>query len=273
MAASPRRPTSSRPCPRAASPSSSTGPRQAMAVANVVAPEHLELLLDGAEALLPLVRRAGAVFLGPYAPASVGDYVAGPNHVLPTARTARFALGTAGRRLPHARPRRLPRRRHAWRASARTWPPSPRPKGCPRTRRRCACAGWASRRTRNERVVTGRAVPLRADLRELEGYHSPQVEVEVRLNTNESPLAPPEAWLAELRDEIGRVDFNRYPDRHATALRARPGRLPRGGARRGLLRQRLQRGPPVPAARLRRARGAPRRCSSPPTRCTATSPR
>ena len=64
---------------------------QAMAVANVVAPEHLELLVERAEALLPLVRRAGAVFLGPYAPASVGDYLAGPNHVLPTARTARFA--------------------------------------------------------------------------------------------------------------------------------------------------------------------------------------
>jgi len=67
------------------------GPAEAVALANVVAPEHLELLVDGAEALLPLVRCAGAVFLGPYAPASVGDYLAGPNHVLPTARTARFA--------------------------------------------------------------------------------------------------------------------------------------------------------------------------------------
>jgi histidinol dehydrogenase len=67
------------------------GPDQALAVANEVAPEHLELLVDGAEALLPQVRCAGAVFLGHYAPASVGDYVAGPNHVLPTARTARFA--------------------------------------------------------------------------------------------------------------------------------------------------------------------------------------
>jgi len=67
------------------------GPTEALAVANTVAPEHLELLVTGAEALLPLVRRAGAVFLGPYAPASVGDYLAGPNHVLPTARTARFA--------------------------------------------------------------------------------------------------------------------------------------------------------------------------------------
>ncbi len=67
------------------------GPPDAVAVANVVAPEHLELMVEGAEGLLPLVRCAGAVFLGPYAPASVGDYLAGPNHVLPTARTARFA--------------------------------------------------------------------------------------------------------------------------------------------------------------------------------------
>jgi histidinol dehydrogenase len=62
-----------------------------MAVANAIAPEHLELLVDGAQELLPLVRHAGAVFCGPQAPASVGDYVAGPNHVLPTYGTARFA--------------------------------------------------------------------------------------------------------------------------------------------------------------------------------------
>jgi histidinol dehydrogenase len=64
---------------------------QALAVANAIAPEHLELLVDEAEALLPLVRHAGAVFCGPLAPASIGDYLAGPNHVLPTYGTARFA--------------------------------------------------------------------------------------------------------------------------------------------------------------------------------------
>jgi histidinol dehydrogenase len=67
------------------------GPGQAMAVANTIAPEHLELMTADADALVPLVRNAGAVFVGPWAPAVVGDYVAGVNHVLPTARTARFA--------------------------------------------------------------------------------------------------------------------------------------------------------------------------------------
>jgi len=67
------------------------GPEQAVAVANAVAPEHLELLLAAPDALVPLVRHAGAVFTGPWAPASVGDYLAGPSHVLPTAGSARWS--------------------------------------------------------------------------------------------------------------------------------------------------------------------------------------
>lgn len=66
-------------------------PEQAMAVANAIAPEHLELQTADPDALLPLVRHAGAVFCGPWAPASVGDYLAGPNHVLPTNGSARFS--------------------------------------------------------------------------------------------------------------------------------------------------------------------------------------
>jgi histidinol dehydrogenase len=67
------------------------GPEEAMVVTNAIAPEHLELMTADPEALLPLVRHAGAVFCGAYAPASVGDYVAGPSHVLPTYGSARFA--------------------------------------------------------------------------------------------------------------------------------------------------------------------------------------
>jgi histidinol dehydrogenase len=66
-------------------------PDLAVEAANAIAPEHLELITADPESLVPLVRNAGAVFCGPWSPAAVGDYVAGVNHVLPTARTARFA--------------------------------------------------------------------------------------------------------------------------------------------------------------------------------------
>jgi histidinol dehydrogenase len=66
-------------------------PEQAMAVSNYIAPEHLELLNADPESLVPLVRHAGAVFCGSLAPASIGDYVAGPSHVLPTHGSARFS--------------------------------------------------------------------------------------------------------------------------------------------------------------------------------------
>jgi histidinol dehydrogenase len=67
------------------------GPQAAMAVANTVAPEHLQLMGQDAEGLVDQVQSAGAVFVGPWSPASFGDYIAGPNHVLPTNRTARFS--------------------------------------------------------------------------------------------------------------------------------------------------------------------------------------
>lgn len=60
-------------------------------LANRIAPEHLELHVDGPDRYLDRIQNAGAVFLGPYTPEPVGDYIAGPNHVLPTAGTARFA--------------------------------------------------------------------------------------------------------------------------------------------------------------------------------------
>jgi histidinol-phosphate aminotransferase len=62
-------------------------------------------------------------------------------------------------------------------------------------------------------------IPVRDDLRALEGYHSPQIDVKVRLNTNESPLPPPAAWRDALAAEMSRVEWHRYPDRQATELR------------------------------------------------------
>jgi len=67
------------------------GPEAAMAVSNEIAPELLEICCENPRAMIPLVRNAGAVFLGPYAPASLGDYIAGPSHTLPTFGSARYA--------------------------------------------------------------------------------------------------------------------------------------------------------------------------------------
>jgi histidinol dehydrogenase len=68
---------------------------EAAALVNRLAPEHLQLMLRDPHPVFARIRHAGAVFLGAYCPEAVGDYVAGPNHVLPTGRTARFASGLA----------------------------------------------------------------------------------------------------------------------------------------------------------------------------------
>ena len=87
----------------------------AIALANRVAPEHLEVLMREPWSVLPRIRHAGAVFLGPYAPEPLGDYFAGPNHVLPTLGTARFSSA-----LPYRPSANAP-------ASSPPAPPSPPP--------------------------------------------------------------------------------------------------------------------------------------------------
>jgi len=67
--------------------------QQAVETVNRIAPEHLEILVNNPQRLTRLIKNAGAIFLGPYSPTAVGDYVAGPSHVLPTQGTARFFSG------------------------------------------------------------------------------------------------------------------------------------------------------------------------------------
>ena len=64
---------------------------EAAEIANFIAPEHLELSVEDPNAMLPLIRHAGAIFMGRMTCEALGDYCAGPNHVLPTSRTARFS--------------------------------------------------------------------------------------------------------------------------------------------------------------------------------------
>lgn len=67
--------------------------QHAASLANIIAPEHLELALEEPEAIFDMIDHCGAVFLGRYTPEAVGDYVGGPNHVLPTAKSARYSSG------------------------------------------------------------------------------------------------------------------------------------------------------------------------------------
>lgn len=67
--------------------------RQAVEITNEIAPEHLEVLVKNPQRLIKGIKNAGAIFLGPFSPTAVGDYVAGPSHVLPTGGTARFFSG------------------------------------------------------------------------------------------------------------------------------------------------------------------------------------
>jgi histidinol dehydrogenase len=66
---------------------------EAIKLSNLIAPEHLELAVENPKELLPKITNAGAVFLGRHTPEAIGDYMAGPSHVLPTASSARFSSG------------------------------------------------------------------------------------------------------------------------------------------------------------------------------------
>ena len=217
------------------------GPEQAIAVANRDRSRAPRADVRRPDALVPLVRHAGAVFCGPWAPASVGDYIAGPSHVLPTFGSARFGQALTVADFTEAGARGHPRRSRArqGRAPRRR---ARRSRGARRARRVGAHPHRGGRRDEPAaRSATTCAL--------LEGYHSPQVEVEVRLNTNESPDPPPAAWRDAFAAELSRVDWHRYPDRGATALARCHRRAARGRARSGLRGERIERGAADAAAR------------------------
>lgn len=194
-----------------------------VAVVDAWAPEHLEVITADATAVAGRVRNAGAIFVGAFSPVSLGDYLAGSNHVLPTGGTARHtgglcvqtfqrtvhvvnysqaALGAvAGHVAALGGAEDLGAHVEAVAVRLRSTAQSP--------------AGDELERTM--RVP----LPLRADLRGLSPYGAPQLDVPVRLNTNENPYPPSAALVADLAAAITAVgsELNRYPDREARDLR------------------------------------------------------
>jgi histidinol dehydrogenase len=209
----------------------------ALAVSDVWAPEHLEIQTADAAGLAARVRNAGAVFVGPYAPVSLGDYLAGSNHVLPTGGTARHTAGLSvlafmrgihvvecsAAALAEAAPyidalgaaEDLAAHVNAVRIRLQSAGPGGRPPWNPHVGE-----GPTAAQDPGQRDAGG--PPVRPDLAGRAPYGAPQLDVPVRLNTNENPYPPPPALVQAITDAAASVagSLNRYPDRDAMALRA-----------------------------------------------------
>ena len=218
----------------------------ALAVSDVWAPEHLEIQTADAADLAARVRNAGAVFVGPYAPVSLGDYLAGSNHVLPTGGTARHTAGLSV--LAFMRGIHVVECSAAALAEAAPYidalgAAEDLAAHVNAVRIRVDSAGLGGRPPWNPPVAQGpvpssRALgpvgegpnagqgavgpPVRPDLAGRAPYGAPQLDVPVRLNTNENPYPPPPALVQAIADAAASVagSLNRYPDRDAMALRA-----------------------------------------------------
>ena len=187
--------------------------------ANKLAPEHVQLMCADAENLAQSIRNAGAVFCGELSPAVIGDYIAGPSHVLPTGGTARFASGLQATDFQ--------KRLHTISVS---------PEGFAAVGETVAALAEAEGLMGHRDAVLARLADmpaeasspkseapskigfLRHNIVDLKSYHSPQLDVEVRLNTNESPYPPPEGFEEAVAEAIGGSSWNRYPQRTAQSL-------------------------------------------------------
>ena len=211
----------------------------ALAVSDVWAPEHLEIQTADAGGLAARVRNAGAVFVGPYAPVSLGDYLAGSNHVLPTGGTARHTAGLSvlafmrgihvvecsAAALAEAAPyidalgaaEDLAAHVNAVRIRVGL---GGRPPWNPPVAQGPVPSGPVGEGPNAGQGAVG--PPVRPDLAGRAPYGAPQLDVPVRLNTNENPCPPPPALVQAITDAVAGVagSLNRYPDRDAMALRA-----------------------------------------------------
>ena len=206
---------------------------EACSIASAIAAEHLEIIAAEPRRWSDRIRHAGAIFLGPYASESLGDYCAGPNHVLPTMRTARFSspLGVydfqkRSSMIEIARPAAQTLGRiasvlargegleaHARSAELRLDPPQPADAVAgarsvashasdPSAGAPALSAGDLDRRV---------ATLIRADVREMASYHVPSSAGLVKLDAMENPYRLPEALRIALATRLADALINRYP--------------------------------------------------------------
>jgi histidinol-phosphate aminotransferase len=192
----------------------------ALAVSDAWAPEHLEIQAADASNLARRVRNAGAIFVGPYAPVSLGDYLAGSNHVLPTGGTARHSGGLS----VHSFLRCIHVVNCTEPALAAAAPHIDALGGAEDLGAHVQAVRVRVPATRARRAggaAVPAAPPLRHDLTGRTPYGAPQIDARVRLNTNESPFAPSPGLVRDIAAAAASAAarLNRYPDRNATELR------------------------------------------------------
>ena len=190
-------------------------------VAEAFAPEHLELLVADPGELAAQVRNAGAVFVGPFDPGGPGRLRRRHQPRPPDRRHGPVRLRPVHPRLPahhaggHLRPRRPGHRRpDGGRPEPGRGPPRPRPGG----RRPPGRPDRGGAVSASVPRTAGR-VRVRDDLAGMTPYGAPQLDVPVRLNTNETPYAVPPEILDDLAEAVRGLELHRYPDREATELR------------------------------------------------------
>jgi histidinol dehydrogenase len=179
-------------------------------VANAVAPEHLEICTDAPFALLPLSPNAGSVVLGRYCPEPLGDYLAGPNHTLPTSGTARVLLAPGRGRLYQAFQLPLLYPRGASK--------SRRGRGALRAKRGPHRPRQRRRRTAGGRPMSDFLLPRLQTLDHYTPGEQPQDRRYVKLNTNESPF-PPSPRVLDALSRKAIEQLNLYPDPLSRKLR------------------------------------------------------
>jgi histidinol dehydrogenase len=205
---------------------------EACAIADRIAPEHLELSVENPDALLPKLRHAGAIFLGRWSSEAIGDYCAGPNHVLPTAGTARFSspLGVYDFQ---KRSSVIGVSRAGSQALGRVAATLAEGEGLQAHARSAEIRGQGriSADEGNAALTPISSRVIRPEILALKAYHVADSAGMVKLDAMENPYALPAPMRRDLAEHLSRVDLNRYPDPTGSKLRellARKMKVPAG---------------------------------------------